>query len=236
MLRMAKEVEMKQFLFNHWYIIVLFLLISIGVFLLIYKNKRKSKMHVKSLSSVRMDRWIFKNTLLYPDGKVIFTELSEGQKKRIPDYIEVLRVAHSSDVPRPSFSNYFCKEAIGPVGGLKLAAGNIEYGVCKALHGEEAAVAAFRAYYRRKEKNQQIVLGIATSKEGKVPRLCGNCRDILFDEFGLDLEIIAGTLDGGLATVTSMRDYLFDDFEEFRSSCIDNELFSYYVEMRGHWG
>lgn len=182
-----------------------------------------------------MKRWEFKNTLLRDNGKVIFTELSEEQKKRIPDYIEVLRVAHSSDVPKPSFSDYFCKEAIGPVGGLKLAAGNIEYGVCKALHGEEAAVAAYRSFYRRKDKNEKVVLGMVSGQSGQIPALCGNCRDILLDEFGLDLEIIAGAFDGGLATVISMRDYLFSDFEKFYNSYIGHGLLSYYEEIMAHW-
>ena len=161
----------------------------------------------------------FKNAILRVDGKIFFTELSEEQKKRIPDYIEVLRTAYGSDVPRPSFSNYFSREAIGIVGGPKVPAGNIEYGVCKALHGEEAAVAAFRAIYRRKPENEKVILGIIADQPEEVPALCGNCRDILLDEFGSDFEIVAGSPEFEVTIVINMKNYLFSNFEEGNLPC-----------------
>jgi cytidine deaminase len=178
-----------------------------------------------------MKRWEFKNTTVGSDGKVIFTELSEEQKKRIPDYIEVLRTAYGSDVPRPPYSNYFCKEAIGVVGGPKVPAGNIEYGVCQALHGEEAAVAAFRGFYRRKPENEKVVLGILADQPGEIPALCGNCRDILFDEFGPDLEVVAGSPEFKSVIIVSMRDYLFPDFEELPFFHISRELYDCYEKL-----
>ena len=38
-----------------------------------------------------MNNFEFKNMIMGDDGKPIFVELSDEQKKRIPDYIEVLR-------------------------------------------------------------------------------------------------------------------------------------------------
>lgn len=183
-----------------------------------------------------MNNFEFKNMIMGDDGKPIFVELSDEQKKRIPDYIEVLRTAYGSDVPRPPYSNYFCKEAIGVVGGPKVPAGNIEYGVCQALHGEEAAVAAFRAFYRRKPENEKVVLGILADQPGEIPALCGNCRDILLDEFGPDLEVVAGSPEFKSVIIVSMRNYLFSNFEElYNSSCIDRGLFSHYFEMKDNW-
>lgn len=181
-----------------------------------------------------MKNWEFKNILVRVDGKLFFTELSEEQKKIIPDYIEALRTALSSDVPRPPFSNYLCKESIGSIDGLKLAAGNMEYGVCEAIHGETAAAAAFRSFYRRKGENQKLVLGIAADQLGEVPALCGDCRDLLLDEFGPYFEIVSGILDGGLATVINMRNYLFFDFERINGNCVNRTILGYFEKIRDH--
>jgi hypothetical protein len=96
-----------------------------------------------------MSIWDFRTVRLI-NGRVKIVVLSDGQKARIGEYIKALEIAKNSVVANPLFSQYFVKESIGVVGGEMLAAGNIEYGICQALHAEEAAVAAFRAHLWKK--------------------------------------------------------------------------------------
>lgn len=155
--------------------------------------------------------WSFKNLEPVSVGKVKETPLSEAQVLKIPSYIEALRVANTSCVPKPPFSNYFVKGSIGVVGGRFLPAGNIEYGVMQALHCEECAVAAFRAHYGWDVKGE-IVFGFASSKEeiNAPPTCCGNCRDIMIDALGTDFEFVSGGLKTEEAAISSMKSLLFD--------------------------
>ncbi len=158
-----------------------------------------------------MSKWNFKAIQLSPKGIVEFVRLSPVQESRINKYAEALEVAAKSVVANPPFSNYFVKEGVGLVNGEILPAGNIEYGICQALHGEESAVAAFRAHYGRASAGE-IILGIVAGNPGNVPAPCGNCRDIMLEDFGEDFEIVSGTADGGMAVVANMADYLFSKF------------------------
>ncbi len=154
--------------------------------------------------------WEFKALRIQP-GKAL-TELSEEQRKRTDRYSKVLKKALRSTVPNPIFSNYFVREAVGTIKANMLPAGNIEYGYCQALHGEEAAIAVFRSGC--KQGGDPPVLGIVAGKEGEIPRPCGNCRDILFDGFGPDLEFASGAPEGGLGIISKLSDYLFDNFQK----------------------
>ncbi len=154
-----------------------------------------------------MGKWIFKT--LSSDGGMELHELSSTQEARILSYTEVLERAAQSVVANPQFSNYFVKEGVGVAGGEMVPAGNIEYGMCQALHGEESAVAAYRARYGR-TNDKEIILGIV--KNGNIPEPCGNCRDIMLEDFGEDFEIVSGAADGGTAVVVHMRRYLFSQF------------------------
>jgi cytidine deaminase len=141
-----------------------------------------------------------------------FVSLPEKLKKRIKDYDEVLRVASASEIADPIFSKYFVKEAIGPEGMTKIPAGNIEYGYKQALHGEEAAITAFRRDFND-YGGKQIILGIVAGEEGNIPSPCGNCRDFLSDfAYAEQIDVVSGTENGGIATVSSFKDYLFDDY------------------------
>lgn len=159
-----------------------------------------------------MSKWDFKAIQLNSDGKVEFTALSSTQKSRINKYAEALEIATKSVVANPPFSNYFVKECIGLVNGKMLPAGNIEYGICQALHGEESAIAAFRAHYGRADTDREIILGLVAGNPGNVPAPCGNCRDIMLEDLGKDFEIVSGAADGGIAIVANMSNYLFSNF------------------------
>jgi cytidine deaminase len=161
-----------------------------------------------------MADWEFK-TVRYDGGKTILVDLSPKQQKRIQIYCEVLEKAKFSNVANPIFSNYFVKGSIGLSDGYGLKpAGNIEYGICQALHCEESAVAAFRSAHGRSTKKDDIILVILSGSPGAFASPCGNCRDIMLEDLGEDFEIICGAPEGGIAVVTKMKDYLVEDFKE----------------------
>lgn len=159
--------------------------------------------------------WELKALCWNSDGTYAFHDLSDEQKVRAPDYIRALETASGSPVANPIFSKYYVKESVGVTHSFMSYAGNIEYGLCQTLHGEEAAVAAFRASYSRRflEKNR-LVVGIIAGNPGSIATPCGNCRDIMLQDFGEDFEIVSGAEDGGVAVVCKISDYLFNDFEK----------------------
>lgn len=126
---------------------------------------------------------------------------------KISQYEEALNIALNSSVANPCFSNYFVKESIGG-----LPCGNLEYGLCQALHGEECAIAAFRSINNNEKSG--VVIGIIAGDSGNVATPCGNCRDILRQNLRMDLEIVSGSANGGIAIVATMRDYLFETFKD----------------------
>ncbi|MDA2922482.1 hypothetical protein MYX07_04430 [Patescibacteria group bacterium AH-259-L07] len=164
-----------------------------------------------------MSNWEFKALRFSSSGKPKLGSLSAEQMARKDDYVRALSEAGKSFISKPRFSNYFVRESISVRGSKPLFAGNIEYGYCQALHGEETAVAAYRSRYKG-ENYKHIVLGIvAGSRPGSIAAPCGNCRDIILDELILDeldteLEIVSGISQGGLAIVSNIQDYLFEDF------------------------
>ncbi|MDO8520489.1 MAG: hypothetical protein Q7S52_00020 [bacterium] len=160
-----------------------------------------------------MGKWSFTQYSKTPTGEIALVELSKKQKTRQGEYTKMLEVAAASVVANPQFSKYFVKESIGAVGGDILPAGNIEYGLCQALHGEESAVAAFRSHYGRK-KTKNLVLGIIAGNPGNIATPCGNCRDIMLEDLGRDFEIVSGAADGGVAVVANMEQYLFENYEQ----------------------
>lgn len=156
-----------------------------------------------------MPKWDFK-TVMVTGGKAEFVPLTDEQRERIDFYQEALERAAESNVANPPFSNYFVKESIG-VPGIKMSAGNIEYGWCQAIHGEESAVAAFRSIFSRDEKiDDPLVLGIIAGNPEQIANPCGNCRDIMLEDLREDFEIVSGAPEGGVAVVVKMSDYLFD--------------------------
>lgn len=171
-----------------------------------------------------MSNWTFKAVVPNPSGQATFVDLSPDQLQRTEIYKKALRVAASSDVAKPPFSNYFVREGIGAVEDeAMIPAGNIEYGLCKALHGEEAAVAAYRATYGRKTENQ-VVLGIVAGTAGNIANPCGNCRDIMLEDLGTDFEIVCGAPEGGTAVVASMQHYIFGDFTKLPSDTLSGQM------------
>jgi len=156
---------------------------------------------------------IFKTIKLEPNGFRL-VDLSPRQQQHEHQYLEALYTAANSMVANPFYSKYFCREGIVSA-DRKAAAGNIEYGFCQALHGEESAVAAWRAIVGQGNP-EPVTLGIF-SPEFTVARPsnpCGNCRDIMRDEFGsAELEIVRGRPDGEVAVVVPLAYYLFDDYD-----------------------
>ena len=152
----------------------------------------------------------FKSLQKEVNGKTELVDLSAEQSNRIPTYIKALETAANSKVPKPTFSQYYVKESIGS--RTLHEAGNVEYGLCQALHGEESAVAILRASQDTWGISDTLVMGIIAGNPGNVAAPCGNCRDIMLDSFGPDLEVVSGAADGGLVVVAKMRDYLFETF------------------------
>ncbi|MBI4087518.1 MAG: hypothetical protein HY434_01675 [Candidatus Liptonbacteria bacterium] len=158
-----------------------------------------SKVEIKRVANVR-------------GGECDLVDLSKEQQRRIPYYIGALVSARRSEVAKPIFSNYFCKESIALVGhSSAMPAGNIEYGCNQALHGEESTVAALRSVHGRNPS--PVILGIhAGSEVGMPANPCGNCRDIMLGDLNWDSEIVHGNPQGGVVVVAGLRDYFFDAF------------------------
>ncbi len=153
-------------------------------------------------------KWDFR-TVQKTGGKAELVPLTVEQRGRISAYEEALLRAGASTVSNPPYSKYFVKESIGRINGPMFSAGNIEYGWCQAIHGEESAVSAFRAMYGRDRGNVGIVLGISAGNPDHIANPCGNCRDIMLEDLGEDFEIVSGAPEGGVAVVVKMSDFLF---------------------------
>jgi len=175
--------------------------------------------------------WEFKALEFDAKRNPVFVPLSAERAARAEAYRNALTAAKISAVANPKFSNYFVKESIGFRDTLPptLPAGNIEYGLCQALHGEEFAVAALRSRLgrplsRRVDKTpggplpddclpeDGIILGIIAGVPGNIASPCGNCRDIMRDDLGINFEIVSGAAEGGVAIVAKMSDFLYRDY------------------------
>ncbi len=163
-----------------------------------------------------MSKWEFKRVSTLFNDKTVLGDLLPQQLRLVAEYEKALEVAVTSKVANPKFSNYFCKESIGVAERHILPAGNIEYGLCQALHGEESAVAAFRAFYGRNIESHKILGIVSNGDPGNMAAPCGNCRDIMLDDLGRDLEIVCGPENGGVAVIARLSDYLFDRFGIWR--------------------
>ncbi len=166
-----------------------------------------------------ISRWNFKTLSRSKDPQVV--DLSDKQRGKVEKYEKALVIASESKVAAPYISNYFVKEGIvaefqdGLV--IEKPAGNIEYARNRAVHGEEAAVVAYRAAISElgvlpENRREELVLGIVAGNPGNIPSPCGNCRDVMIDGFGVDdgFEIVSGTAEGGLAMVVPMDMFTFD--------------------------
>jgi cytidine deaminase len=158
-----------------------------------------------------MSKWEFRAVKVLENGRVELGEISARQMARMPDYEIALDAAHASEVPDPPFSNYHVRGSV-LAGGKILPAGNIEYGLCQALHCEETAVAAIRVAHNGKI-GRAPVIGFVSNKDelAGAPTCCGNCRDILLDAFGPELEFVSGAKNG-VALVSSLSDLLKENF------------------------
>lgn len=156
-----------------------------------------------------MVEWEFKR--LSPNTNKLIS-LTKEQLAFKHDYSNALRAALETKVPNPKFSKYYVRESMGEQGEFKMPSGNIEYGFCQALHGEESAVAAFKSVNRR--HGGGVVMGLIVPKPEEGISPCGNCRDILFDEVGEELEIVAGAPNGGSAVISTLKSYLFKNYQK----------------------
>lgn len=155
---------------------------------------------------------VWKTATVAFGGKISLQNLSAEQILRKPAYLMALRVAESSRVPNPKFSNYFVR---GSLNGM--ACGNIEYGLCQALHCEESGAPLPKVFC---SPGDNPVLAFYSPRLESADNLdfllgpCGNCRDILLDVFGEKLEVVSGSPNGGLAVVVPFSFYLFDDYKQ----------------------
>lgn len=157
--------------------------------------------------------WEFKAVQRHPSGNWSLSPINREQQSKVHMYVKALEVAGQSQVPDPKFSRYFCRESVGY--RAMHQGGNVEYGLCQALHGEESLVAVFRSSMSESQEIGQVpIMGIiADDFEGDKPASpCGNCRDIMLDAFDPDLEIVSGPTNGGQAVVAKLSDYLFNDY------------------------
>jgi len=115
------------------------------------------------------------------------------------------------------------RTGVGSVQNKMLPAGNIEYGLCQALHGEETAVATFRSHYGRTNV-EEAILGIIDGNPENISGPCGNCRDIMLEDLGADFEIVSGAADGGVAVVAKMSQYLFSGFRSLDIGSISPDI------------
>ena len=160
--------------------------------------------------------WDFKTLSRGKSPQVI--DLLGEQQGKIERYKKALIVASESNVANPQFSKYFVKESVITDDHV-IPAGNIEYGDRQAIHGEEAAVAAYRAALSSSKipprgKSNDLVLGIIAGNPGNIPAPCGNCRDVMIDGLGTNFEIVSGATDGGLAVVVPMDMFTFNPQEQ----------------------
>lgn len=170
------------------------------------------------------NKWTFKTLPLDPRGSTELIDLSQTQIKKAHKYARALQVGARSTVANPPFSNYFVKGSIFPLDGMtSMETGNIEYGICQALHGEESAVAALRSFYGR-VSGEEVVHAIVAGNPGNIAAPCGNCRDIMLEDLGLGLEIVCGAPEGGVAVVATMEHYTFSDFRQMEPKIFDGPL------------
>src|SRR3989344_3748244 len=150
------------------------------------------------------------------------------QNLKVVSWLEnTLGVAAESKVPNPKFSKYYVNCACLVVDMIRnepihllirVSGGNIEYGLCQALHGEESLVAAVSSRLSELggtgDKNRYAVFIAFSSRfeTGRVPTCCGNCRDIMRDNFPINTMIFSGHSNGGKVIVSRLSDLLVDDF------------------------
>lgn len=162
-----------------------------------------------------MSKWNFRALEIDQEGKTIFVDLSPARKEKIGEYTEALETAAKSNIANPSFSKYFVRESVKTVYSRAIPAGNIEYGLCQALHGEESAVASFRAQWGR-TKDKEIILGSVAGNRDDVATPHEKRRTIQLEDFGVDKKIVLGIIAGSPGNIATpcgnCRDILLEDF------------------------
>ncbi len=141
---------------------------------------------------------------------------------------DALSVAMESKVPNPKFSGYYVNCAcilVSKKDGsftltekiYRVSGGNLEYGLCQALHGEESLVSALSSRMDTSaiDRNKYRVIVAFSSKfeTGRVPTCCGNCRDIMRDYFPSETMIFGGHPRGGRVIVARLKNLLFNDYK-----------------------
>jgi len=161
-----------------------------------------------------MVEWEFKRAVPTRCGGWEVKPLDNDQLERLRSYQMSLEEAKDSKISNPVFSKYHVRSCVVSSDKTRSRGGNIEYGLCQALHGEESVVVSFRDSHQGAFFSHPGVLGLIAGAPGNPATPCGNCRDILLDEFGTDFEVVSGAGEGGLALVVKFEDYLFDRFEK----------------------
>lgn len=149
-----------------------------------------------------------------------------AEKNLIPWLGAAVKYAASSKVPDPKFSQYFvnCACLVIDKKSSTLAlhelvrGGNIEYGLCQALHGEESLVAALKSRIEMSAddlKNYIVMIAFSSKYEdGGAPTCCGNCRDIMRDALPLNTMIFGGHPNGGKVIVARLWNLMGDEYHK----------------------
>jgi len=141
-----------------------------------------------------MSIWNFK-TIRSGSKGAEFVELSAAQQARIKTIFRGVGTAVNSTVANPPFSNNFVKESIGMRmldGCTLLPAGNIGVWTLPGLARGRIGSRRFFVPITAGIKVSEPILGIIAGSPGNIASPCGNCRDLLLDEFGEDFEIVSG--------------------------------------------
>lgn len=155
--------------------------------------------------------------------KSLAGDLSKVQQRRIRWYNRALEKAAVSNVPKPKDSGYHVKAAIGPIKSHFLPGGNVEHGDHSGLHSEECSVGAyFSRTNGRLDAFGQPILALVAGTPGNPATPCGNCRDILLEVFGPELEIVSGAPEGGIAIVAPLSAYLSEHADPIKD--IEQEM------------
>lgn len=154
-----------------------------------------------------------------------------AEKDLMPWLGAAIQRAASSKVPDPKFSQYFvnCTSLVIDKKSSTLAlhelvrGGNIEYGLCQALHGEESLVAALKSRIEMTaDKLSDYIVMVAFSskhEDGGVPTCCGNCRDIMRDALPSNTMIFAGNPNGGKVIVARLWNLMGDEYHKSSVVC-----------------
>ncbi len=127
------------------------------------------------------------------------------------DYSSILEYALQSH-PTPIGSGYKVHTAGITRSGIIVRGSNHEYGITRALHGEESVVNA--ALEAAGTEDPLVTIALVAGQPGNIATPCGNCRDILLQYTAPDALVISASSQGGEVKILPLNAYFKQEFEE----------------------